>query len=248
MKRNSVVLRLFSMLLLIAVLLAPIILPVSAESILDSLPLSPQSIDGRKNAYQKVTSVSDGEKIVAFDVSEEMGILLITSKSLSSECHLRHMDASGNLISVFSFICTGTVGVAWDDEDICVFFSRGNMIDRLDCDGTLKESMTLLHHSYETSEKWDAMAHHKEKSIGTGTYLLRAKGLFPIHSMYEFTQIVFRDAATGNEQVLYDASKAAMRRSLANLIVFGVFVFAVVMGSKKARKKADTGDTGDGSI
>ena len=43
---------------------------IYASSILDDLPLSPMPLSG---VYQPMANVSDGEKIIAFDVSEKMG-------------------------------------------------------------------------------------------------------------------------------------------------------------------------------
>ena len=222
--------------LLIVIFLSIFTDPIHATSITDSLPLSALTTDGRENAYRKESSVFNGEIIVAFDASEEIGILLITRSGMSEEKHLRYLDKNGNTIAVFSFDSPGDTGVAWDGTDICVFFTRGHVIEKVDCSGRLKERYMLTSNNYQTEKDWEALANRKEKETVTGTYTLRTNGLAPLKGMNDFTSLVFIDRISGAEQTLYDAGTGAPLQTWLFFALELGFVILVITGIRRQYK------------
>ena len=203
-----------------------------AASILDGLPIEPRPMGGLENAFRKLSSVPENEVIRSFDASEETGILLVTSSHMTYEHHLWHMNAGGTPIAVYAFECAGDVGVAWDGADICVFFTRGGSIMKVDCSGTLKECWRLAKNNYETGKTWQTLAHRTEKSVSNGSYFLRTKG-FELSS--DATMLVFVERETGKEKLLYDVSEANTIKTWFLLIVaiaFVSFILIKIFGRK----------------
>lgn len=209
---------------------------IRAASITDGLPLSPLPQDGHNSVLRKLSSLPEGETIIAFDVSEQMGILLITRADATNEKHLRILDTDGGVIAAYSFDCAGSVGVAWDGSDICLFFTRGHIIELIDRNGYIKERFELTNSSYEIDKSWNLLAHRKEKRVNTGIYTLRDRGLSLIEGENDYTELVFIDYDTEKEIVLYDASKTATVKSLAKT-VFIIVSLSAIMSSIIVRAK-----------
>ena len=148
--------------LLTAIFLSTFSVSAEAASITDGLPLTALPMDGRESAYRILTSFSKEETIVAFDASEEMGIVLVTSFD-SSEKHVRYMDPDGSVIACYAVEGTGEIGVAWDGSEICLFFTRGHVIEIIDGSGCLKGRFSLERINYETDKAWEALAHREKK-------------------------------------------------------------------------------------
>ena len=196
----------------------------------------------RDDTLQKLSSVPEGETILAFDVSEQMGILLITRTETTNEKHICILNLDGDWIAAYSFDCAVSVGVAWEGSDICLFFTRGHVIEIINLEGRVKERFGLTKSSYEIDKLWNQLAHREEKSVNTGTYTLRTYGLFLIKGDHEYSQLVYTDCAEGEEIILYDASKTAMAKSLAKtvivIVLFSVIIFSIIIQIKHNRNKA----------
>ena len=231
--------------LLVIVLLSTFSISAHAASITDDLPLLSLSLDGRENAYSKTESVSENELINAFDASDEMGILLVTSFEMSSEKHLWYMDKYGDVIAVFTFESPGYVGVAWDGSDICLFFERGDIIEKIDCNGRLKARYSLASDTYTTDKTWKRLAYRTEKTVETGTYSLRASGLSPLRDMNSFSELVFFDQASGRKQSLYRVGTITFVQSWLYLILvisFFIFLITKIIRRQKASIRDNQGD------
>ena len=210
-----------------------------AASILDGLPLELRPIEGRENKFRKISSIPENEVISSFDASEETGILLVTSSHMTDEYHLWHMDKDGTPIAVYAFQCLGDAGVAWDGADICVFFTRGGSIMKVDCSGILKECWSLAENNYETGKMWQTLAHRTEKLVSNGSYFLRTKGL---ELSPNATMLVFVERETGKEKLLYDVSEANIMKSWFLLIVTigGVSFMVIKILFRKPQHLQDT--------
>lgn len=176
--------------------------------------------------------VHDGETIDSFDVSEKMGIALITSGH-----HLLHMDYSGRIIASFSFNCSGTVGVVWDNDDICLLFTRNSIVMKVDSNGVLKEFFQLNDLNYKTQKTWKTLGFRTQKEVGSGSYLIsRQKGI--VHALFGegYTKLVFREKSSGNEQVLYDVSKKSSW-DIALKIFIGIIAVAIVLAVVRYHNK-----------
>lgn len=222
---------------LIVTLLSVITVSVDATSITNGLPLSALPMDGRENAYRNESAHPEGEIIIAFDASDEMGVLLITRTAMSEEKHLRYLDKDGKAIAVFSFESPGDTGVAWDGSDICVFFTRGRVIEIIDCSGSLKARYAVTSTQYEADKAWSALSHRKERETDAGTYRLQARGLSLLKGENDFTTLVFVDRNSGQERTLYDAGTSASVRSwLLFTLELGFVILVITMIVRRAKK------------
>ena len=220
----------FIQVLLTVIILSTFSVYADAASITDGLPLSALPLDEGNHSYRKSLSLPEGEFIVSFDVSEEMGILLVTRSENISEYHLSYLDKCGDVIAVYTFESSGTAGVAWDGADICLLFTRGHVIEKSDCGGNLKARYSLARIDYKTDKEWEALAHRKEKEVSTGTYILRAGGLAPLRSVYDYRSLVFVDRNSGCEKTIYDAGPDACVRSWLHFILpIGFFALVITM-------------------
>lgn len=183
-------------------------------------------------AFQKTASSIKGETITSFDVSDQMGILVITSGN-----HLLHMDQSGRTIGVFHFDCAGTVGVAWDSSDICLFFTRGHILAKVNCDGELIEISKLSQLNYMTQKKWNALAFRSKKEIGSRIYELQQIGIQPYR---EYSKLVCVDTSTGSEQSILDVSRETVAKSITTVIIWIAFLVIVIIIVKNRKRQRNS--------
>ena len=212
-------------------------LPYRASSILDDLPSTEMTMDEQnalweRFSFQKATNSPVGGMISAFDVSEEMGILLLTSEN-----YLLHVSRNGSVLAVYHFDCAGSAGVAWDSSDICLFITRGNIVIKMNCDGELIEILRLSHFDYTTQKEWDELAFRQEKNVKSGTYVIQKSGWLPILNMRGYSKLVFVDSSTGKEYVLYDVSEEIMYQSLAKAFI-GIGLLLIIFLIVKDRNKS----------
>ena len=183
------------------------------------------------------------ETVRSFDVSEEMGILLLTSEN-----HVLYWDQAGNMTAAFSFHTSGTAGIAWDHDLICLFLTRGNLVLKFSVDGEMREVLRLEHLDYTTQKSWDAQAYREEKEVSSGTYtLLRRSGLAAAIHEHEYLKLVFLEKATGKETTLYDVSRQVFIKDLLLLVLAAaliVVLLLIVIGYRKKKKsEAGAGDS-----
>ena len=243
MKNNRIV-------LLISILWEVLLLAFSpvaqAASITDNLPLSVLSADRQESIwnncrFEKAKIDPRGEIIVSFDVSEEMGILLLTRRDYPTY-HLWHMNLDGSVINIFQFENPGEGGVAWDSSDICLFVTRGDIVIKVGCDGTLKEIAKLNDINQKTVKAWDALSFRQIKRVTSGRYELQQKGLFL--NYLEYSKLVFIDGSTREETTLYDVSTEANASSAVMTILgigFAAIVLLVVKDQKERREEKEGG-------
>ncbi len=201
-----------------------------AASITDDLPAS--NITGeeeerilRNISFHKIANIPNGKTITSFDASEQWGLLLV-----SKEGYLFHMDFDGSIISVYQFnnVSAGPVGVAWDSSDICLFFTKSDIILKADCYGFEKEILRLNNQKYQTQKKWNSLAFREEKIIKTGKIELQ-KGAFLL-DIYEHGKLVFVDGVTGYEKTVYDVSAAATAKTWTSIFIgMGVFLLTIMI-------------------
>ena len=234
----------------ILIILLPVIpSPFLASSIIDELPLAEMTMDEQNDlweqfSFQKVTFSPVGEAISSFDVSEEMGILLLTSEN-----HLLYMGRDGSILAVFQFNCAGLVGVAWDSTDICLFVCRGNIVVRASIDGEFISVSRLSHCDYTTQKVWDELAFRQEKKVEEGTYCIRKAGWFPNLNRREYSELVFIDPSTAEEQIIYDVSNANSAQSLAELCIgIGLLMVIVLIVRGRSRSTGTNQEQGDSTV
>ena len=190
-------------------------------------------------SLQEDDQISSDETILSFDISEHREIALITSKH-----HLLYMDLDGTINASFSFYCTGSVGVMWDRDEICLLFTRSSIVMKVDKAGALKGMFRMSDINYATQAKWNSLGFRTQKEVGSRTYMLsQENGLFRAIQGEAYTQLVFRDSQTGDEQVVYNVRQMTTW-SIAVKIILAIMFIAVVVVVVRHRKgmKNNTGD------
>ena len=237
------------LLFLIATALSLLSSPVAAASITDELPVSKITGDEKERilrniSFRKSETIPNGKTITSFDVSEQWGLLLV-----SDEGYLFHMDFDGSIISVYQFNnnAAGSVGVSWDASDICLFFTKGDIIFKTDYSGNEKEVFRLDYLDYHTQKKWNALAFREEKTVETGKFTLR-KGAFLL-DMYEHGKLVFVDSTTSCEKTVYDVTTATTAKTLTSIFIHAGFIVLTIIVVKDYRRnhRAENSSAKDGT-
>lgn len=207
-------------------------------SVEEVLPLTPVPDDEIAELFQRFSVKDDSytdkeEAIVSFDVSEQMGLVLLTS-----EKRLLFMNQNGAVDHALSFDWHGLVGIMWEDENICLFCTRGDVVLKISPDGTLKEMYTLNYLDYDTQKQWESLAFRIQKETNAGTYMLQKGGVFRriFADENEYTTLIFRDKLTDQEIILYDASTTQTWKSIILLSFIITFIVTVLLVLKKSYK------------
>ena len=164
--------------------------------------------------------------VLCFDVNAEGMIAIGRKGSHSKEVCVYSSD--GTFLYGYTFNCSQSFAVEWDDKCINIYFVRSDVIISLDPDGNILDIKKVQDTTNNNTHRNDLL-YSTSRIVDDTTYVIRNDmGVFNwIASSY--SQIITIDA-TGSECIVYDASSTLFFHTVALFVVIFVFVSIAIVG------------------
>lgn len=225
--------RLFSLVVIIVFFLEICAFPVHA-SILGlntyDLPEEEKTVIIQKTNLEVLQEDINKDGIRYFDVNENGSYAL--AMGTGSNCRVYVYDSNGVFLYGYRFYCDGDYAIGFHEDDIAIYFLRGNTISLYDADGTCtsvqKVSDTDWSYAYISE-----MLNQTTKNIAGRRYVME-RDMEISNSYSRFVSI----SQSGERTVLYDvSSEHALGQGVFLLAVGGFFLFVIVGVCRKQKSK-----------
>ena len=162
--------------------------------------------------------------VLCFDVNEQ-GKLVIGQKGADrKEVCIYTVD--GTFLYGYSFNCSQSYAVEWEDEYINIYFVRSDIIISLDSDGNILNIKGVQDTINNNSHRND-MLYSTSRTVGDTTYQIRNDmGIFNWFAS-SYSQIITIDD-TGVERIIYDVSSTQFSNTVALFVIIFMFISATV--------------------
>ncbi len=163
--------------------------------------------------------------ILCFDVNERGNIVIGQNGSQGKEVCV--YTTQGEFLYGYTFNCSQSFGVEWDDEYINIYFVRSDVIVSLDSDGKILD-IKAVQDTIDNNSYRNSLLYSTTRTVGNTTYLIRNDmGIFNWIAL-SFSQIVTIDA-TGTESVIYDVNSIQFAKMIVIISLICVFVLVAIV-------------------
>lgn len=163
--------------------------------------------------------------IECFDVNED-GMIALGQKA-SDEKVLCVYSQDGSFEYGYTFNCSGTFGVEWNNDDINIYFTRSDVIitvnrtgeitDILKVQNTTENNYYLNHFIYSSNRIQNNVKYTLKNDIGILNIFTSS-----------YSQLIVTKT-NGEEFVLYDVNSSQFTNVLAIFIVFVIFLLVAII-------------------
>lgn len=162
--------------------------------------------------------------VMCFDVNEQ-GMIAICKKGIDGE-EVCIYTSEGKFLYGYTFDCSQSFGVEWDNEYINIYFVRSDVIVSLDSNGNILD-IKEVQNTRDNNTHSNAILHSNTRVVGDTTYIIRNNmGIFNWIA-FSYSQIITIDAE-GIEHVVYDVSSTQLFKTIAIIVIACVFVAIAV--------------------
>lgn len=160
------------------------------------------------------------ESMSCFDVSDE-GLVALGFIN-NTICVYNH---NGDFKYGYSFDCSGSFGVEWDDENLLVYFVRSDIAVLLDNSATCLE-IKEISNSIQNNTYWNHTVFAEKRLIGKDKFEIKNDlGILNIFTT-SYSKLV-KTNENGIETVIYDISNHYRLKVL--LMLFGIILFIIIV-------------------
>ena len=165
------------------------------------------------------------ESIVCFDVNSA-GLIALGQSKFEEKTICIYSNA-GIFQYGYTFHCSGSFGIEWDENNLNIYFVRGDAIVSITPNGEILDVFevqdTSANNSYE-----NYLLYSTEKSVGDHEYIMRNDmGILNLFAV-SYSQLVVEDI-DGTEHVIYNVNAAQLSKTITILVIaLLVITFAVV--------------------
>ena len=162
--------------------------------------------------------------VLCFDVNEQGMIAVGQNDSKGKEICV--YTSQGEFLYGYTFNCTQSFGVEWDEQHINIYFVRSDVIISLDSDGNILD-IKSVQDTIDNNSYRNLLLYSSNRTIDNTTYLVRNDmGIFNWFAS-TFSQIVTIDA-TGTESIIYDVNSMQLKKMIVTVSLICVFVFVAI--------------------
>lgn len=162
--------------------------------------------------------------ILCFDVNEQ-GMIAIGQKD-SQRKEVCVYTSQGEFLYGYTFNCTQSFCVEWDEQYVNIYFVRSDVIISLDSDGNILDVKKTLD-TIDNNSYINSLLFSTTRTVGNTTYLIRNDmGIFNWIAP-SFSQIVTIDA-TGTESIIYDVNSMQFTKMIITTSFIFVFVLVAI--------------------
>ena len=161
--------------------------------------------------------------ILCFDVNEQ-GMIAVGQNGAQDK-EICVYTSLGEFLYGYTFSCSQSFCVEWDEQYINIYFIRSDVIISLDSDGRVLDIKrvqdTIDNNSYRNS------LYSMTRTVGNTTYLIRNDMGILNWITSSFSQIVTIDA-TGTESIIYDVNSMQLTNAIVTISFISIFVLVAV--------------------
>lgn len=162
--------------------------------------------------------------VLCFDVNKQ-GMIVVGQKGSQDE-EICVYTSQGEFLYGYTFNCTQSFGVEWDEQHINIYFIRSDVIISLDSDGNIldikKVQDTIDNNSYRNT-----LLYSTTRTVGNTKYLIRNDMGILNWIASSYSQIVTIDA-TGTESIIYDVNSMQLTKMIVTIGLICVFVLVAI--------------------
>lgn len=161
---------------------------------------------------------------LCFDVNEQ-GLIAI-GQTGSQDKEICVYTSQGEFLYGYTFNCTQSFCVEWDEQHVNIYFIRSDVIISLDSDGNILD-IKAVQDTIDNNSYRNSLLYSTTRTVGNTTYLIRNDmGIFNWIAT-SYSQIVTIDA-TGSESIIYDVNSMQLTKTIVTISLICVFVFVAV--------------------
>lgn len=162
--------------------------------------------------------------VLCFDVNEQ-GMIAVGQKG-SQDNEICVYTSQGDFLYGYTFNCTQSFCVEWDEQYINIYFIRSDVIISLDSDGNILD-VKIVQDTIDNNSYRNLLLYSTTRTVGNTTYLIRNDmGIFN-WTASSFSQIVTIDA-TGTESIIYDVNSMQYTKTIVTISLICVFVLVAI--------------------
>lgn len=181
------------------------------------------------NINLKVTTEEPkNETISCFDVNEHELIAIGSEDSSKKTVSIYKND--GTFQYAYTFNCSGSFGVEWDDNNLIIYFVRSDIAASFDRNGTNLE-IREIQDTIDNNSYWNHSVFSTRKSIDDKQYIIKnSMGLFNVFAS-SYSQLIETDN-NKNIKLLYDVSKMYETRMIItflSVVILGILTIVIIM-------------------
>lgn len=162
--------------------------------------------------------------ILCFDVNEQ-GMIAVGNKDSQSK-KICIYTSQGEFLYGYTFNCTQSFCVEWDEQHVNIYFIRSDVIISLDSDGNILD-IKAVQDTIDNNSYSNSLLYSTKRTVGNTTYLIRNDMGILNWIAFSFSQIVAVDAA-GTEFVIYDANSVQLAKMIVAVCFICAFAFVAV--------------------
>ncbi|MGN1452077.1 MAG: hypothetical protein ACI4XQ_08245 [Eubacteriales bacterium] len=162
--------------------------------------------------------------ILCFDVNEQE-MIAVGNKDFQSK-KICIYTSQGEFLYGYTFNCTQSFCVEWDEQHVNIYFIRSDLIISLDSDGNILD-IKAVQDTIDNNSYRNSLLYSTTRTVGNTTYLIRNDMGILNWIAFSFSQIVAVDAA-GTESVIYDVNSVQLAKMIVAVCFICVFVFVAV--------------------
>ena len=163
--------------------------------------------------------------VLCFDVNEQ-GLIAI-GQTGSQDKEICVYTSQGEFLYGYTFNCTQSFCVEWDEQHVNIHFIRSDVIISLDSDGNILD-IKAVQDTIDNNSHRNSLLYSTTREVGNTTYLIRNDmGIFNLIAT-SYSQIVVKDMA-GTECVIYDVNAMQISKIITILVVILSLVSVLVV-------------------
>lgn len=191
------------------------------------------------------------KSVKCFDVNQNRKIAICHNGIYGDEVCV--YSDEGIFLYGYSFNCSQSYAIEWDNENINIYFVRSDVIISLDSDGVVLD-VKKVEDTIDNNTHSNTLLHSNRRVVGDTMYIIKNDMKIFNYISSSYSQIIAVDA-DGIENIIYDVgSTHAINKMVILLISFLVVLLSITIVIYKVQPSKDqsnkTGDskTGDGSV
>ena len=161
--------------------------------------------------------------ILCFDVNEQ-GMIAVGNKDSQSK-KICIYTSQGEFLYGYTFNCTQSFCVEWDEQHVNIYFIRSDVIISLDSDGNILD-IKAVQDTIDNNSYRNSLLYSTTRTVGNTTYLIRNDMGILNWIAFSFSQIVAVDA--GTEFVIYDVNSVQLAKMIVAVCFICVCAFVAV--------------------
>ena len=161
--------------------------------------------------------------ITCFDISES-GLIAVGTQNLNKKLVMVY-TSDGHFEYGYEFNCSGSFGIEWDDDNIIIYFVRGDIAASFDKAGD-NVDLKKIQNTIENTSYWNNDVFCTQRTINNNLYYMNnGNRLFSV-AMPSYSQITKVDP-DGNSEIIYTCGNNQVLKFVMIFIIIVVFVILI---------------------